>query len=246
MKKQNIEGLLRHTIERHQMLSDGDFVAVGLSGGKDSMALLHLLHKFKKYSGISFRLCAISVNPGFERVGGSTSLDITKARHFCEDLDVPFFVAETNIAEIVFEIRKEKNPCSLCANMRRGALATTMNRHGVNKLALGHHQDDLIATFLMNLIYGGKMKGLEPVSFLDKKEITVIRPLIYTREKTIVQYCERNAIQIIKNPCPIDKRTARQKASEIADYLYGINEHAESAIINAVRSLIDKKESDID
>lgn len=245
MKKQNIEGLLRHTIERHQMISDGDFVAVGLSGGKDSMALLHLLHKFRTYSGIPFRLCAISVNPGFERVGGSASLDIAKARDFCDQLGIPLFVVETDIAEIVFEIRKEKNPCSLCANMRRGALATTMNLHGVNKLALGHHQDDLISTFLMNLIYGGKIKGLEPISFLDKKEITVIRPLIYTREKTIAQYCERHAIPIVKNPCPIDKKTARQKASEIADYLYNINEHAESAIVNAVRSLIDKK-SDIE
>ncbi|MDO4754173.1 MAG: tRNA lysidine(34) synthetase TilS [Bacillota bacterium] len=224
------------------MISDGDFVAVGLSGGKDSMALVHLLSKLKKYATAKFDLCAISINPGFERVGGSSSLDFQKAKDFCESLDVPLHIVETDIAEVVFEIRNEKNPCSLCANMRRGALATTMNRHGINKLALGHHQDDLIATFLMNLIYGGKIKGLEPVSFLDKKEITVIRPLIYTREKTIIQYCERNDIPVIKSPCPIDKKTARQDVTEIARHLYSINEHAESAIINAVRSLIEKKE----
>lgn len=239
-KKQNIDGLLKYTIERHRMISDGDFVAVGLSGGKDSMALVHLLSKFRKYCGISFRLVAITINPGFERVGGVASPDFTQAKEFCDSLNVPLHIVETDIAEVVFQIREEKNPCSLCANMRRGALATTMNQHGINKLALGHHQDDLVATFLMNLIYGGKIKGLEPVSYLDQKEITVIRPLIYTREKTILNYCERNDIPIIKNPCPMDRKTARQKVTDIADYLYGINEHAESAILNAVKSLIDK------
>ncbi len=240
MKKQNISGVMRHAIERHQMISDGDFVAVGLSGGKDSMALLHALKMFQRYSDKKFKLAALSIDPGFENTLGNVGLDYDKASVFCEKIDVPLHIARTDIAEIVFEIRDEKNPCSLCANMRRGALATEMNKRGMNKLALGHHEDDLVATFLMNLIYGGRLDTLQPKSFLDVSKITVIRPLIYASEKSIKSYVAKNQIPVAKSPCPMDKRTARENANKVAAELYNINEHSRSAIVNAVRSLIDK------
>lgn len=229
---------MRHTIERHQMLSDGDFVAVGLSGGKDSMALLHLLNHYRLYSEANFRLAAITVNPGFEEIFGTPALNYEAAAHFCDEIDIPLHIVKTDIAEVVFEIRKEKNPCSLCANMRRGALAGTMKELQMNKLALGHHFDDYITTFLMNLIHGGRLKTLEPVSYLSRQEVTVIRPLTYVREKSILRYIERYGIPVVKNPCPADKKTARESASELANSLFAITEHSEQSIVNAVRSLI--------
>lgn len=239
MKRQNIMGTMRYAIERHQMISDGDFVAVGLSGGKDSMGLLHLMRQFQRFADVRFKLAAVSIDPGFDAIQGCRAPDFHVVREFCDSIGVPLHVVPTDIADIVFNIRREKNPCSLCANMRRGALATAMNRLGMNKLALGHHEKDLVTTFFMNLVHGGRIKTLEPVSYLDHTGITVIRPMIYVKEKSIVSYNQKYAVPTITSPCPVDKKTARQNADALAEQLYRINEHAESAIVRAVRSLID-------
>lgn len=232
MKRTNIVGTIQHTVLRHQMISDGDFVAVGLSGGKDSMTLLHALERFRRFGGIDFRLGAIMVDPGFQ------NFDIDSAKKFCEELGVELTIVATDIAEIVFDIRNEKNPCSLCANMRRGALATNMQRLGMNKLALGHHEDDLVSTFFMNLVYGGRIKTLDAMSFLDRSGITVIRPMIYLSEDAIKAYVRKNNIPVVKSPCPVDKKTSRESAKQMAETLYATNQHAKSAIINAVKSLV--------
>lgn len=232
---------MRYAIERHQMISDGDFVAVGLSGGKDSMCLLHLLHHFRKYGGISFELAAISVDPGFERIDGNSALDFKAAEEFCASLGVPLHIVKTDIADVVFNIRQEKSPCSLCANMRRGVLASTLNELGFGKLALGHHEGDLVTTFVMNLVYGGQIKALEPLSYLDRSGITVIRPLIYCKENSIVRYCTKHQIPVVKSPCPADKKTARKTAEDIATMLFKAGEHSERAVLRAVRSLIEPK-----
>ncbi len=240
MKKQNVAGTMRYAIERHQMISDGDFVAVGVSGGKDSMALLHLMSGLMKYGGTKFRLSGITIDPGFEKVSGLSALNMGFAQKFCDSLDIELHIVKTDIAEIVFETRKETNPCALCANMRRGALATAMRKLGMNKLALGHHQDDLVNTFIMNLVYGGRIGTLEPLSYLERSGITVIRPLIYTSEKSVESYVRRFEIPVATSPCPVNKKTARERANDITKMLYSINEHSESAVINAVRSLIEK------
>lgn len=237
MKRTNIVGIIQHTVLRHQMISDGDFVAVGLSGGKDSMTLLHALEHFRRFGGIAFKLGAIMVDPGFH------NFDIESAKRFCDELGVELTVVPTDIAEVVFEIRNEKNPCSLCANMRRGALATNMQKLGMNKLALGHHEDDLISTFFMNLVYGGRIKTLDAVSYLDRTGITVIRPMIYLSEDTIKAYVKKNNIPVVKSPCPVDKKTSRESAKQMAEMLYTTNQHAKSAIINAVKSLVHSPQS---
>lgn len=204
------------------------------------MALIHLLSVLMKYGDTKFKLAGITIDPGFEKVDGLRALNMDFAKDFCESLGVEYHIVPTDIAEIVFKTRKETNPCALCANIRRGALATAMRQFGMKKLALGHHQDDLVNTFIMNLVYGGRLGTLEPYSYLERSGITVIRPLIYTAEANIERYVHKFSIPVAESPCPVNKKTAREKASEISKMLYNISEHSQSAVINAVRSLIEK------
>jgi len=205
---------LRNTIQEKCLIQAGDRIAVGLSGGKDSMALLHALKAFQNYNIIPFELCAISINPGFEGFRSEEMQD------YCDALGIPFYEEKTQIYQIVFETRQEKNPCSLCAKMRRGALTDVMNRHSYNKLALGHHNDDAVATLFMNMFNTGRMKTMEFSTLLEKSQVTVIRPLLEVTEHQVIGYVNKHDIPVIKSECPVDKQTNREQMGDLMKHIY--------------------------
>lgn len=208
---QNIMGAVRRAITDYNMISPGDRVAVGVSGGKDSVATLVSLARLKRFIGIDYSLTAIVLDPQFGGVSG----DFSPIEELCEALDVPFICKRTHIGEIIFEDRKEKNPCSLCARMRRGLLHDTAKEALCNKLALGHNYEDAVETFMMNLFREGRIGCFSPVTWMSRKEITVIRPLIYCHESAILSAVTRNNLPIVKSSCPADKHTEREHVKEL-------------------------------
>lgn len=201
---QRILSHMRKAIEEYKMIEEGDKIAVCLSGGKDSITMLHAFKNLQIFYPKKFDIIAISVNPGFEFFDTSFLEDI------CNKIDVPLFIEKSNAKEIVFDIRKEKNPCSLCANLRRGVINSIANREGCNKIALGHNQDDVLETFLLNLLYAGNIGTFSPVSYMDRSKITLIRPLVYTPEKEIKRYVKRNEISVMAKVCPMDGTSKRE------------------------------------
>ena len=201
---QKILSLLRKSIEDYTMINEGDKIAVGLSGGKDSITLLMGLKALQRFYPKKFDLIAISVDPGFEFFNRSLLEDV------CKDIDVPLFCEESHIKEIVFDIRKEKNPCSLCANLRRGVINSIAIREGCNKIALGHNQDDVLETFLLNLFYTGSISTFAPISYMDRSKMTLIRPLIYTPEKEIRRFVKKSNITVMPKACPMDGVSKRE------------------------------------
>ena len=190
-------------IKRHNMISDGDVVAVGLSGGKDSLLLLKYLVNYQKFSEQKFEIIAITIDMGFK---GS---NFSKLQEYTKELGVKYEIVKSDIAQVLFEIRKEKNPCSLCAKLRRGILCSTAKEMGATKLALGHHSDDLIETFFLSMIFEGRLSTFQPVSLMERAEITVIRPIIYFDEDDVKK--ESASLPVFKNPCPADKYTKREE-----------------------------------
>ncbi len=201
---QKILGFLRKAIENYNMISEGDKIAIALSGGKDSITLLNGLKALQRFYPKHFDLIAISVNPGFEYFNTQFLKEI------CEKIDVPFVEARSNIKEIVFDIRKEKNPCSLCANLRRGILNSTAIENGCNKLALGHNEDDVLETFFLNMLFAGNLSTFAPISYMDRSQITLIRPLVYASEREIKKYIKRNNISVMNKNCPMDGVSKRE------------------------------------
>lgn len=228
MKK--LLGNMRRTIQEYDMISDGDRVVVGLSGGKDSMALLFLLKKFQNFAPFEFKLEAITVDMGFN------NFDLEAAKKFCEHLDIPYTIVKTDIAKIVFEIREEKNPCALCANMRRGALSDTMNKKGFNVLALGHHQDDALTTLFLNMLYSGKLNTLEYKSHLTRADIHVIRPLMNSTEMDIKGLINSHGIPVLKSPCPMDRNTKRETIGQLVKQLEKTVPHSRKSMVTAMRN----------
>jgi tRNA 2-thiocytidine biosynthesis protein TtcA len=206
MKK--ILGPMRRAIQQFQMISDGDRVAVGLSGGKDSIALLAALARYQKFAPIHFELEAITIDAGLE------GMDYTPLIEYCHQIHVPYTILKTSIAAVVFNIRKEQNPCSLCARMRRGALHNLCNDLHCNKLALGHHADDAIETFFLSLFYEGRLNTFQPVTYLNRKKITLIRPLVFVNEKDIIYDSDCRHLPIIGSTCPADGFTKREEVKE--------------------------------
>lgn len=190
-----------------QMIKDGDRIAVGLSGGKDSSLLLYLLAQLRRYAPVEFSLVGLHVDMGW-------GMDIAPLEQLCRDLGVELVVEKTLIGPIVFQYRKEKNPCSLCANMRRGALCTTARRLGIDKVALAHHMDDAIETLLLNMFYTGTIRCFLPVTHLDRTGVTVIRPLIYLPEKMIAAAAAKLGLPVIPSPCPHSGSSRRQDIKE--------------------------------
>ena len=206
---QKILGYLRKAIEHYHMIDEGDKIAVGLSGGKDSITLLMGLKALQRFYPKKFELVAISVNPNFEFFNS----DFLK--NTCEKIGVPYVEAASNIKEIVFDIRKEKNPCSLCANLRRGILNSTAVDQGCNKLALGHNEDDVLETFFLNLLYAGNISTFAPISYMDRSQITLIRPLIYAPEKDIRSFVKRSGIEVMPKACPMDGISKREDMKQL-------------------------------
>lgn len=206
---QKILGYLRKAIEHYNMIDEGDKIAVALSGGKDSTTLLMGLKALQRFYPKHFELIAISVNPGFE------FFDTSFLKDLCSNLDIEFVEAKSHIKEIVFDIRKERSPCSLCANLRRGILNSTAIEYGCNKLALGHNEDDVLETFFLNMFYAGNLSTFAPVSYMDRSKITLIRPLIYAPEKEIRKFIKREDIQVMPKNCPMDGVSKREDMKEM-------------------------------
>ncbi|MDQ0461890.1 tRNA(Ile)-lysidine synthase TilS/MesJ [Clostridium sardiniense] len=207
MVMQKLLSKTRQAINDFQLIEDGDKIAVGLSGGKDSLTLLHILKAYQRFSPQKFDLIAITLNPG--------DVDNSPLHKLCENLSVEFHEIQTNITEIVFDIRKEKNPCSLCANLRRGALNDNAKKLGCNKVALGHHKDDAIETLMLSISYEGRINCFSPKSTMEKYDVTLIRPMVYIDESMIRKAVQLYNYPVIKNPCPADGKTKRQDIKEL-------------------------------
>lgn len=209
MKK--LLSLTRAAVDKYNMIEAGDKIAVGVSGGKDSLALLYALAKLRDFYPKPFSLVAITLDYQFNGVAE----DYTEIEALCKELKVKYIVRRTNLWEVIFETRKEKNPCSLCAKMRRGLLHDTAVANGCNKVALGHHLDDAAETFLMNLLNGGKIGCFSPVSYLSNKKLYLIRPLIFAYEKDVAAAARRANLPVVKSHCPMDKVSNRQNMKEL-------------------------------
>lgn len=209
---QQLMGMVRRCIDDYRMISPGDKIAVGISGGKDSLVLLRLLAALREYYPAPFELTAITVDMGF-------GMDFSPVEELCRSLNVPFHRVQTEIARIIFDYRKEKNPCSMCSKMRRGALNQALLEQGFTKVALGHHYDDAVETFLMSLIFEGRLSCFQPVTYLDRTGVTQIRPLLYLSESAVRRFAEEQNLPIVQNRCPADKNTKREEIKSLISEL---------------------------
>ena len=226
---QKLLSYVRRAADDYHMIADGDCIAVGVSGGKDSLTLLLALANLRRFYPNRFDLKAVTLDIGFP------DMDFSPIARFCDQLDVEFVLEKTDIREIVFDIRKEANPCSLCANLRRGALHNAALAHGCRTVALGHHQDDVIETYMLSLLYEGRINCFLPFTHLDRKDISVIRPLIYTPESYIRSIAKKVELPIVKSTCPADGNSKRK---EIKDLLWSIereNRGARQRIFGAIQ-----------
>lgn len=201
---QKILGYMRKAIDNYNMIEEGDKIAVALSGGKDSVTMLMGLKNLQRFYPKKFDIIAVTINPGFE------GFDTDLLKNICKNIDVPLVIEDGHMKEIVFDIRQEKNPCSLCANIRRGMLNSIALREGCNKIAVGHNEDDVLETFIMNLFYAGSINTFAPISYMDRSKMTLIRPLIYAPEKYIRNFVKRNNITIMPKACPMDGISKRE------------------------------------
>ena len=207
---QKILGYMRKAIQEFDLIQDGDRIAVGVSGGKDSLVMLKGLVLLQRFIGIDYTVVAITLDPHF----GGEKGNYEPVAELCRELGVEYILIDTHIGEIVFDIRKEPNPCSLCARMRRGALHDAAKAAGCNKVALGHNYNDVVETFVMNLTIEGRLGCFAPKSYLSRKDITMIRPLVFAPEKDIRSAAKRNELPIVKSKCPADGATSRQRVKE--------------------------------
>jgi len=206
---------MRSACQQYDMISDGDRIAVGVSAGKDSLALLAAMAKLREFYPAKFDIVAITVDMRFEDKDG----DFSEIRQLCEKLGVEYIIKSTNLYKLIFEAREESNPCSLCSKMRRGALNLTAKEAGCNKVALGHHLDDVAETFIMNLFNGGTLDCFQPVTYLDRKDITVIRPMIFARESDCARVARRENLPVKKSLCPADGNTEREEVKQFLSSL---------------------------
>lgn len=231
MNVQKLYSLTRQAIEAYRMIEAGDKIAIGLSGGKDSLTLLYALSGLRKFYPEPFSLEAIVVKTGV------SEMDFSVVAELCERLDVVCHMVDTQISDIVFSIRKEKNPCSLCAKLRKGALNQTALSLGVNKIAYAHHLDDVIETMMMSLIYEGRFSCFSPVTYLDKTKLVVIRPLIYLLEADVIGFQKKYGLPVVKNPCPMDKMSTRESVKQMIRELNlenpGVKQRLFSALVNS-------------
>lgn len=231
MKLQQLYSFTRRAIDDYEMIQDGDKIAIGISGGKDSLTLLYALSGLRRFYPKKFELVAVTVDLGFH------NMDFDKINELCESLQVPYHIVHTDIANIIFEERKESNPCSLCAKMRKGALNDEMKKLGCNKIAYAHHKDDVVETMLMSLIFEGRFHSFSPSTYLDRTNLTVIRPLIYVNEADVVGFVNKYNLPVVKSACPADGYTKREYASELLNQLIrenpGVKERMFTAIVRA-------------
>ena len=210
MRLQQVLSYVRRAADDYHMIQEGDRIAVGISGGKDSLTLLYALHGLQRFYPQHFELHAVTVDLGFQNLG------LSRIDSICRDeLQIPYTIVKTDIADVIFEQRKEANPCSLCAKMRKGALNDAIKKEGCNKVAYAHHKDDVVETMLMSLIFEGRFHTFSPVTYLDRTGITVIRPLLYMNEADVIGFVNKNQVPVVKSPCPADGHTKREYVKQL-------------------------------
>ena len=220
---------VRRAVDDYHMIEDGDIIAIGISGGKDSLTLLYALNGLKRFYPKKFDIHAITVDLGFK------NLDLDKIEALCKELGVEYTIVRTDIAKIIFEDRKESSPCSLCAKMRKGALNDAMKAAGCNKIAYGHHKDDVVETMLMSLIYEGRWHTFSPVTYLDRMDLTVIRPLMYMNEADVIGFVHKQDIPVLKSTCPVDGYTKREYTKQLLKRLNQENPGVKERMFTAIQ-----------
>lgn len=228
MKLQRLYSLTRKAIETYQMIDDGDSVAIGISGGKDSLTLLYALHGLSQFYPKKFTIKAITVDLGLD------GFDLTPVSQLCERFLIPYTIIPTNIGKILFQERKESNPCSLCAKLRKGALNRAAKELGCNKVAYAHHMDDLIETMLLSLLYEGRFYAYSPRTYLDRMDLTVIRPLMYVPEADVKGFRNKYDLPVCKNPCPMDGHTKREYVKNLTKLLEKENPGVKTRFFHAI------------
>lgn len=229
MKLQQLMSVTRKAIDEFHMIQTGDRIAVGISGGKDSLTLLYALSGLRRFYPEKFELVAITVDLGFE------NFHTDKIAQLCQELDVPYTVVPTEIAKIIFTDRKESNPCSLCAKMRKGALNTVAKELHCNKIAYAHHKDDVVETMLMSLIYEGRFHTFSPVTYLDRMDLTLIRPLLFLQEADVIGFQHKYNLPVAKSPCPADGNTKREYTKNLLRQLNLENPGVKERMFTAIR-----------
>ena len=230
MTLQQILSPIRKAVDDYHMIDDGDTIAVGISGGKDSLTLLNGLHALMRFYPHPFQIHAVTVDLGFD------NLDLSKIKELCEHMDIPYTVVSTEIASIVFEKRKESNPCSLCAKMRKGALNDAVKELGCNKVAYAHHKDDLLESMMMSFLFEGRIHTFAPVTYLDRSGITVIRPLLFLYEGDVKGFVKEYHLPVVKSPCPVDGSTKRE---DVKNLIGEINHQYPGAKARMIRAVLD-------
>ncbi|MBS6395782.1 MAG: tRNA 2-thiocytidine(32) synthetase TtcA [Clostridiales bacterium] len=228
MKLQKLLSLVRQAVEKYHMIEAGDRIAVGVSGGKDSLTLLYALKELSRFYPKPFSVCAVSVDLGFENT------DFTEIEAYCEALGTEYSVVHTQIGQIVLKERKEKNPCSLCAKLRKGALVTEVQRLGCNKIAYAHHKDDFVETMLLSLIFQGQFYAFPPVTWFEDTKLSVLRPLMLVEEAQVKGFCSRYEIPVMKSPCPVDGTTRRAYAKELLAQIQREHPGAKERMFHAI------------
>lgn len=228
MHLQRLLSLTRQAVDDYHMIQEGDHIAVGISGGKDSLTLLYGLHGLKRFYPSKFKITAITVDLGFE------GFDLSPVRRLCSELDIPYEIVSTEIGHILFDTRKETNPCALCAKMRKGALNQAAKKLGCNKIAYAHHKDDLIETMLLSLIFEGRFYAYSPKTYLDRTDLTVIRPLMYVAEADVIGFKNKLQLPVCKNPCPVDGKTKREYIKNLIKQLNMENHGVKDRLFHAV------------
>lgn len=228
MKLQQLLSHARKAVDEYKMIEKGDKIAVGVSGGKDSLTMLYALHGLKRFYPEPFEIEAITVNLGYE------TFDPAPVQALCEDLGIRYTVVNTEIAKIIFDDRKETNPCSLCAKMRKGALNEKAKELGCNKIAYAHHKDDVIETMILSLLFEGRFHSFSPKTYLDRMDLTVIRPIMYVSEADVIGFKNKYNLPVIKSPCPIDGYTKREYAKKLVKQLNTENPGAKERMFTAI------------
>ena len=224
-------GVVRRCVDDYGMIEAGDRIAVGISGGKDSLVLLSALSYLRRYYPAPYELEAITIDGGFP------DMDFSGVAGLCRELEVPYTLIPTDIREIVFDAREEDNPCSLCSKMRRGALNTAVKEHGCNKLALGHHFDDAVETFMMSLVFEGRLNCFKPVTYMSRSDVTQIRPLLYIGELRAAKLAESLALPVVTSTCPMDRTSKRQEVKDLLNALSRTYPDLRSKIFGAMQRL---------
>ena len=219
---------VRRAVDDYNLIEEGDKIAVGISGGKDSLALLSALAEMRRFYPKRYDVVAITVDMGFE------GMDYSPIADFCREKNVEYIIEKTEIARIIFDVRKESNPCSLCAKMRRGSLHAAAQAAGCNKVALGHHYDDAVETFMMNLFFEGRLGCFSPKSYLSNRKITLIRPMLYAMEKDVIYFARRQNLPVVESKCPEDHATERENMKKLLSELEKNNKGVKHRIFNAM------------